>query len=96
MIDWWGPIVDEYYGGSEGFGFCNIRADEWLEHGDVLSASRVLKDDLRRGRVGDSREIHQALRQRVTNSEHVRIIRLTRESIRPGVDRLTRKGIPQQ
>ncbi len=32
MIDWVGPIVDEYYGGSEGFGFCNITAEEWLRH----------------------------------------------------------------
>ncbi|WP_156746549.1 AMP-binding protein, partial [Mycobacterium sp. E1715] len=32
MIDWWGPIVDEYYGSSEGAGISFIRADEWLAH----------------------------------------------------------------
>ncbi|MGE2714113.1 fatty-acid--CoA ligase FadD4 [Mycolicibacterium litorale] len=32
MIDWWGPIVDEFYGSSEGVGVSFIRADEWLEH----------------------------------------------------------------
>ncbi|MGE2834857.1 fatty-acid--CoA ligase FadD4 [Mycobacterium sp. SMC-4] len=32
MIDWWGPIVDEFYGSSEGVGVCFIRADEWLAH----------------------------------------------------------------
>lgn len=32
MIDWWGPIVDEYYGSSEGAGTSFIRADEWLAH----------------------------------------------------------------
>ena len=32
MIEWWGPIVDEYYGSSEGAGISFIRADEWLDH----------------------------------------------------------------
>lgn len=32
MIDWWGPIVDEFYGSSEGAGVSFIRADEWLSH----------------------------------------------------------------
>ena len=32
MIDWWGPIVGEYYAGTEGNGFCAISADEWLAH----------------------------------------------------------------
>jgi long-chain acyl-CoA synthetase len=30
MIDWWGPIVQEYYAGTEGNGFCAITAEEWL------------------------------------------------------------------
>jgi long-chain acyl-CoA synthetase len=30
MIDWWGPIVHEYYAGTEGNGFCAITAPEWL------------------------------------------------------------------
>ena len=24
MLDWWGPIIHEYYAGSEGNGFCAI------------------------------------------------------------------------
>ncbi len=32
MIDWWGPIVDEYYGSSEGAGISFIRAEDWLSH----------------------------------------------------------------
>ena len=32
MIDWLGPIVDEYYAGSEAFGVSLITAEEWLEH----------------------------------------------------------------
>ncbi|MDE2436406.1 MAG: AMP-binding protein, partial [Sphingomonadales bacterium] len=32
MIDWWGPILDEYYSGSEGIGSAGITSAEWLEH----------------------------------------------------------------
>jgi acyl-CoA synthetase (AMP-forming)/AMP-acid ligase II len=32
MIDWWGPIIHEYYAGSEGNGFCAIGPDQWLAH----------------------------------------------------------------
>ncbi len=30
MIAWWGPIIGEYYAGTEGNGFCFITSDEWL------------------------------------------------------------------
>ena len=32
MIDWWGPIVGEYYAGTEGNGFHAISSPEWLAH----------------------------------------------------------------
>ena len=32
MIDWWGPIVDEYYSSSEGAGITFISADDWVKH----------------------------------------------------------------
>lgn len=32
MMDWWGPIIWEYYAGSEGFGRTGIQPDEWLAH----------------------------------------------------------------
>lgn len=32
IIDWWGPIVGEYYAGTEGNGFHAIQSDEWLAH----------------------------------------------------------------
>jgi long-chain acyl-CoA synthetase len=32
MIDWWGPIVDEYYASSEAVGASFIRAEDWLQH----------------------------------------------------------------
>ncbi|KKE98845.1 acyl-CoA synthetase [Mycolicibacterium obuense] len=32
MIDWWGPIVDEYYASSEAHGSTLIFAEDWLTH----------------------------------------------------------------
>jgi long-chain acyl-CoA synthetase len=32
MIEWWGPIIYEYYSGTEGVGFTAITSEEWLEH----------------------------------------------------------------
>ncbi len=32
MIDWWGPVIYEYYGGTEGNGLTALDSDEWLAH----------------------------------------------------------------
>jgi acyl-CoA synthetase (AMP-forming)/AMP-acid ligase II len=32
MIEWWGPILREYYAGTEGNGFTFISSEEWLAH----------------------------------------------------------------
>lgn len=32
MIDWWGPVVEEYYAGSEGNGMTWANAEQWLAH----------------------------------------------------------------
>jgi len=32
MIDWWGPVINEYYAGTEGNGLCFIDSPQWLEH----------------------------------------------------------------
>ena len=32
MIDWWGPVIYEYYAGSEGNGFTQLNSEEWLAH----------------------------------------------------------------
>jgi fatty-acyl-CoA synthase len=61
MIDWWGPIVDEYYGSSEGAGISFIRAEEWLERpGSVgkpmLGEPHILDEhgtELPVGEIGD-------------------------------------------
>lgn len=32
MIEWWGPIIHEYYGATEGLGFSACNSEEWLSH----------------------------------------------------------------
>jgi len=32
MLDWWGPIISEYYGATEGLGFTACNAAEWVAH----------------------------------------------------------------
>ena len=32
MIEWWGPILFEYYAGTEGTGSTFITSEDWLEH----------------------------------------------------------------
>jgi fatty-acyl-CoA synthase len=32
MIDWWGPIIHEYYAGTEGIGLTYVGPEDWLAH----------------------------------------------------------------
>ncbi len=32
MIEWWGPVIYEYYAGTEGNGFVQLNSEEWLAH----------------------------------------------------------------
>jgi long-chain acyl-CoA synthetase len=32
IIEWWGPIVHEYYAGTEGNGFCYVGPEDWMSH----------------------------------------------------------------
>jgi acyl-CoA synthetase (AMP-forming)/AMP-acid ligase II len=32
MIEWWGPVIHEYYAGTEGNGFCYCNSEMWLGH----------------------------------------------------------------
>ena len=40
MIEWWGPILEEYYAGTEGNGSTAIGSKEWLEHPGSVGQSR--------------------------------------------------------
>ena len=45
MIDWWGPIIHEYYGATEGLGFTACNSAEWLAHRGTVG--RVLLGELK-------------------------------------------------
>jgi acyl-CoA synthetase (AMP-forming)/AMP-acid ligase II len=41
MIDWWGPILLEYYGGTEGNGITIVNSEEWLAHPGTVGRTLV-------------------------------------------------------
>ena len=50
MIEWWGPVIYEYYSATEGAGFTTITPQEWLARPGsvgkaILGEIRVLGDD---------------------------------------------------
>ncbi len=62
MIDWWGPIIHEYYGATEGLGFTACNTPEWLAHrgsvGRVLLGDiHILDDDHQPAAMGETGEI---------------------------------------
>jgi long-chain acyl-CoA synthetase len=61
MMEWWGPIIHEYYSGTEGIGFTYCGPDEWLSHPGTVGrpaggAIHIVDDDGQEvlpGTVGD-------------------------------------------
>jgi len=43
MIQWWGPIIWEYYGGTEGNGLTMCNAQEWLAHKGTVGRAIIGK-----------------------------------------------------
>jgi len=41
MIDWWGPIIEEYFGATEGNGSTSITSAEWLERPGSVGRARA-------------------------------------------------------
>ena len=50
MIEWWGPVLHEYYAGTEGNGFVYCNSEQWLAHPGtvgqpVLGEIHIVGDD---------------------------------------------------
>ena len=65
MIDWWGPVICEYYSSSEGVGFTIIDAEDWLAHpGSVgrplTGIPKILDEQLQELPVGEVGQIYFA------------------------------------
>jgi long-chain acyl-CoA synthetase len=62
MMKWFGPIIHEYYGGTEGFAGTTIGPEEWLAHpgsvGRPLTPVHVVSDDGAELPVGESGELY--------------------------------------
>ena len=41
MIEWWGPVLHEYYAGTEGNGFCYINSADWMKHPGSVGRSLI-------------------------------------------------------
>lgn len=60
MIDWWGPVLIEYYAGTEGNGLSAVNSQEWLAHRGtvgrpIIGVPHILDEqgnDLPPGEVG--------------------------------------------
>jgi len=62
MIEWWGPIINEYYAGSEGNGFCAINTEQWLAHPGsvglpVMGAVHICGEDGQELTIGETGQI---------------------------------------
>lgn len=65
MIQWWGPILHEYYGGTEGNGLTMLNAQEWLAHKGsvgraVIGKIKIVGEDGEEVPVGESGTVYFA------------------------------------
>jgi long-chain acyl-CoA synthetase len=63
MIEWWGPIIHEYYAGTEGNGFVYCNSDQWLAHKGTVGMSllgplHVLDEDGNEVKTGETGTIY--------------------------------------
>lgn len=62
MMEWFGPIIHEYYGGTEGFAGTTIGPQDWLAHpgsvGIPTAPVHVVGEDGRELPVGESGELY--------------------------------------
>ena len=58
MIAWWGPVIEEYYGGSENAGITHITSADWQAHRGsvgrpIWGAVHILGDDMQEVPTGE-------------------------------------------
>ncbi|GJM38015.1 MAG: acyl-CoA synthetase [Acidimicrobiales bacterium] len=63
MIEWWGPVIHEYYAGTEGNGFVYCNSEQWLAHPGtvgtaILGVIHIVGDDGEEVPVGEEGTIY--------------------------------------
>jgi fatty-acyl-CoA synthase len=63
MIKWWGPIIHEYYAGTENNGFCAIDTQQWMRHKGsvgkaILGKVRICDDSGKELPCGEEGEVY--------------------------------------
>jgi len=63
MIEWWGPVVHEYYAGTEGNGFVYTNSEDWLAHPGsvgkaVIGVLHIVGEDGEEVPVGEAGTIY--------------------------------------
>jgi acyl-CoA synthetase (AMP-forming)/AMP-acid ligase II len=65
MIEWWGPVLHEYYAGTEGNGMCYVNSADWLAHPGtvgrpILGEVRICSENGEEVPVGEEGTIYFA------------------------------------
>ena len=65
MIEWWGPVIHEYYAGTEGNGFVYCNSEDWLAHPGsvgkaILGELHIVGEDGREVPAGETGTIYFA------------------------------------
>jgi long-chain acyl-CoA synthetase len=62
MMEWFGPVIHEYYGGTEGFAGSTIAPQEWLAHpgsvGEPMTPVHIVGEDGHELPTGEAGEIY--------------------------------------
>lgn len=63
MIEWWGPVLHEYYAGTEGNGFVYTASEDWLTHPGtvgkaVVGTLHIVGDDGQEVPIGEAGTVY--------------------------------------
>ena len=93
MIEWWGPIIDEYYAATEGTGGTYINSADWLAH-PVRSARRCSGRSTSSTRTAPSFRPARSAPCGSSRCRHVPASSTTRTRTRRATRSTTRDGRP--
>jgi long-chain acyl-CoA synthetase len=91
MIEWWGPVINEYYGSTEGSIVTTVTAQEWLDRPGTVGKPtpmvelRIVKDDGSLAAPGESGQIYVKNRMGTDFEYHKEPAKTAAAHLEPGV-----------